>query len=110
MPIRRRTPVVVQVHTAVEQVAGNTCGRDEIVHAVERTKDGGLATAGRANHCGDLVATDLHVHVADGTEVAVEHAELGNIEDEIVARRLVVGHRGRGGLWDSDLDVTCSGG
>ncbi len=83
--MRRRTstaidPGVVEVDPVVEDLALDPGDLDEVVHPVEAAQHGGLAAPRRADEGGDLLLADLQRHVAHCPELAVEDAEVADIE------------------------------
>jgi hypothetical protein len=69
--LHRVDPRAVEILAVEEHPAVDRRARDEVVHAVERAQQRGLAAARRADERGDAVRVDLHVDVAHGGLAAV---------------------------------------
>src|SRR5262249_46178987 len=76
----------VQRLAPVGDVALEPGAGDEVVQAVERPEDGGLAAPGRADEGGDLVLVDGQGDVGDGLEGAVPDRDVLHGEDDLAAR------------------------
>ena len=91
---------VVEVDAVVLDAAVDVRLGDEVVHAVEATEHGRLATTRGADEGGDLVLADVEAHTVHGAEVPVVDVEVVDVEDDAVG--FTVASRG-GGLDDGDL-------
>src|SRR5690606_27843855 len=94
---------VVDVLAVVGDGALDAGAGDEVVHAVERAQEGGLAAARGPDEGGDLVLGDGEVHALDGVEAAVEDVDVGDVEDggRVVDRSGAAVGRGLGGRADA---------
>ena len=63
--------VVVDVLAVQTDVARDLAALNQIVHAVERAQQGGLAAAGRADKGRDLVGLDIQINIVQGMEIPV---------------------------------------
>ena len=61
----------VDVLAVEADVARDAAAFNEVVHAVERAQQGGLAAAGRADERGDLVGLDVEIDTMQGMKIAV---------------------------------------
>ena len=61
--------------------AGDAGNGDEVVHAVDGAKEGGLAAARGANEGGDLVGGDVGGDMAEGLGGAVKEVQVFGGED-----------------------------
>ena len=83
----------VEVHPVVLDPALDPGGLDQVVHPIEATEDGRLATARRPDESGDAILMDRHVDVVHRSERSVIDGQASELED----RRAILGglHRGR---------------
>jgi hypothetical protein len=85
MPTWRRTSTgstagVVEVVAVDEHLALDARAGDDLVHAVERAEERGLAAARRADEGGDAAGLDLEAHALDGEELAVVDVEISDFD------------------------------
>src|SRR5690606_17566542 len=78
--LHRVDVAAVELLAAHHDLAVDARARDDLVHAVQRAQEGGLAAAGRADERGHRPGRDRHGDALDGLEVAVVDVEVGDLD------------------------------